>query len=297
MPAYMRGARPSPRHRLAGSTPHRINVQHPTTYSVVPQNLQMWDNATDGCCVTSEECFAKLVTGQRITDAVCKAWASAHGVLNGATLIEVLDAMSSDGIKANDGTIYRDGPHNSVDWTVDDVLSNAIYLGPVKIGVAASQLENAVNSTGGRSGWLLTGGSTDQALDHCVSLCGYGPLSYLAAALGVPLPVGANPSAPGYLLFTWQTIGIIDQRSMIGLTGEAWLRNPTTVGVGPTPPPLPPPPPPVSGIPYTLSGGTVRKGSYAFRGGAKLSLGGNWPAGSGKIVAGTGEEAEMVEEA
>ena len=34
---------------------------------------------------------------------------------------------------------------------------------------------------------------------------------------------------PAYALFTWDSIGIIDVPSMLAITGEAWLRNPTTV--------------------------------------------------------------------
>jgi hypothetical protein len=30
-------------------------------------------------------------------------------------------------------------------------------------------------------------------------------------------------------MFTWDSIGIVDQRSMIAITHEAWLRDPTTV--------------------------------------------------------------------
>jgi hypothetical protein len=34
---------------------------------------------------------------------------------------------------------------------------------------------------------------------------------------------------PGYGMFTWDSIGIIDVPSLIAVTHEAWLRQPTTV--------------------------------------------------------------------
>jgi len=36
-------------------------------------------------------------------------------------------------------------------------------------------------------------------------------------------------SQQGYAMFTWDSIGIIDQPSMLAITHEAWLRNPTTI--------------------------------------------------------------------
>lgn len=46
---------------------------------------------------------------------------------------------------------YNDGPHFSVDWTNAATLQDAIYKGPVKIGVSADQLETVVGSN---SGWF-----------------------------------------------------------------------------------------------------------------------------------------------
>jgi hypothetical protein len=51
----------------------------------------------------------------------------------------------------------------------------------------------------------------------------------LASQLKVTLPAGAVGTTPGYGLFTWDTIGIIDHPSMLAITHEAWLRNPTTI--------------------------------------------------------------------
>lgn len=245
-----RGAKLSPRHVLAASFPHRIVGATPPQFTVIPSRLSMWDNDKDGDCVTAEEAFAKACNNPEIfiQDSEVIRWASAHGVLNGADLAQVLDWMRSDGFH-QDGTVYNDGPRTAVDWTNSSVLNNAISQGPVKIAVAANQLEKAV---GNSNGWFGTGFSQDNSYDHCVSLCGYGPISWLAQQLGVSVPSGVNGSAQGYHLFTWNTIGVVDVPSMLAITAEAWLRTPTTVVVGPTPTPTPTPPPPplVTGVTF-----------------------------------------------
>ena len=81
------------------------------------------------------------------------------------------------------------------------------------------------------SGWFATGLTKDTNEDHCVSLCGYGTIAWLAAQLGVSVPDGIDGTQQGLGLFTWDSIGIIDWPSMLAITGEAWLRNPVTVVV------------------------------------------------------------------
>jgi hypothetical protein len=115
-----------------------------------------------------------------------------------------------------------------VDWTNADVLASAISQGPVKIGVAADQLENAVPESM-TSGWLARGFTQDQNIDHCVSLCGYGSIAWLAQQLSSTVPSGVDGTAPAYGLFTWGMICIIDRPSMLAITGEAWLRTPNSI--------------------------------------------------------------------
>lgn len=250
-----RGAVPTPRHKLASATPHRIAGATPAQFAAIPPQLSMWMNGPDpgspvpagtGDCVSAEEAFAKAMASVMaggpelfITDATLYSWASAHGVLDGAELLQVMQWMQTGGF-VQGGVTYNDGSPVSVDWTNAAVLQNAISMGPVKIGVAGDQLENVVGTT---NGWFGTGFSQDNNEDHCVSLCGYGTLSWLASQLGVSVPGSLNPGAPGYLLFTWKTIGIIDVPSMLAITHEAWLRNPTTTSNAPTPSPTPAPVP------------------------------------------------------
>jgi hypothetical protein len=228
--APMRGAIPTPRHLLAAAAPYSVTVGAPPTHLVKPAKLSMWGNDVHGDCVTAEEAFAKACHSPEIfiTNKEVIHWATQHGVLEGANLNQVLQWMQTDGFKQS-GRTYDDGPFFSLDWTNSGILTSAISQGPVKIGIAADQLEVAWRKTRGRSGWFATGFHADSNEDHCVSLCGYGTIMWLAHHLKVKVPPGIDGSKPGYALFTWDSIGIIDQPSMIAITHEAWLRHPTSI--------------------------------------------------------------------
>ena len=231
-----RGARLSPRHILHAARSHRALAAPPPQFATAPADLQMWGNDTLGDCVSAEEAYAKLCTGQRVTDADLVAWAQSHGYANGADLYSVLSTMQSDGLTAADGNAYDDGQPSTVDWTDPIALQSAIETGPVKIAVAADQLENVVGKT---NGWLLQAAYVDTDYDHCVSLSGYGPAAWLAQQLAVPTPPGLAADALCYLLFTWSTLGFVTAQSLPAITGEAWLRSPTTLAQ--VTPPAPPP--------------------------------------------------------
>ena len=232
----LRGAFPSPRHRLAGAVPHRIVGATPSEVFWPSVKLRMYGNDVNGDCVSAEEGDAKsCVPGVVVPDATVIAWANANDFLNGADLISVLDAMQSSGFVV-DGKTYDDGSPVSVDWTDVAVLQNALAQGPVKIGVAADQLETAVGTSDPpASGWFATGFTADPNEDHCVGLRGFGTFAYLAAQISkaygvqVTVPDSIDPETPGYAMFTWRSVGIIDVPSLLAITAEAWLRNPTTV--------------------------------------------------------------------
>jgi hypothetical protein len=225
-----RGAIPSPRSALAAAVPHVASVGGPPTFLMKPKRISMWGNDVHGDCVTAEEAFAKACHDPEIfiSDDEVIAWATKHGVLEGAYLTEVMTWMRDGGFV--DGSfIHDDGAYLSVDWTDAATLESAISRGPVKIGVAADQIEDAWQATDGQSGWFATGFHADSNEDHCPALCGYGPMSWLAQQFGVSVPAGVDGAKPGYAMFTWNSIGIIDVPSMIAVTQEAWLRRPTTV--------------------------------------------------------------------
>ncbi len=233
-----RGATPSPRNTLAAAIPHQMVGASPASYLYQPNTLSFWGNDVNGDCVTAEEAFAKachnpeiFIPEQEVID-----WAQSNGWLNGANLSEVLAKMTTNGFQLN-GLTYDDGRYNSVDWTNAAILQNAISIGPVKIGIGANQLDiawhNGFWNAGQKNGWFATGFASESDEDHCVSLCGYGTLSWLAQQFGVQVPNGVNGQSAGYALFTWNSIGIIDHNSMLAITHEAWVRNPTTVLGGP----------------------------------------------------------------
>jgi len=223
VPAF-RGAISSPRYQLASAVPHVIAGPTPPQLLYNPTKLSFWGRNS----VAAEEAFAKAchVPEIFISDEQVEAWAEQHGH-GEATVIEVLDWMMNDGFKQDDRA-YDDGPHFAVNWTNVSILQNAIAHGPIKLGIAANQLERIFQSHP-KDGWCATGFEDDTKYDHCVSLCGYGTFAWMASQLRVQLPEGIAGATPGYGMFTWGTIGIIDHPSMLAITCEAWLRNPTTV--------------------------------------------------------------------
>jgi hypothetical protein len=230
-----RGAIPTSRSTLAAAAAYAPLIGAPPNLIMIPAQISFWGNYNYGDCVTAEEAFAKACNNPEIfiSENEVIAWATAHGVLNGAYLPPVMTTMQTDGFTGQ-GVIYDDGPYFSVNWTDAPTLQSAISQGPVKIGVAGDQLDTTWwaaggSQAGGKSGWFATGYHADSNEDHCVTLCGYGSLSWLAQQLHAQVPAGVDGTQPGYALFTWDSIGIIDVPSMIAITHEAWLRQPTTV--------------------------------------------------------------------
>src|SRR5579859_3583438 len=94
-----RGALPAPRSMLAAAVPYAAPVAAPPNYMVKPAQISMWGNDVHGDCVTAEEAFAKACNNPEIfiPDADVIAWATQHGVLEGAYLNQVLQFMQNDG--------------------------------------------------------------------------------------------------------------------------------------------------------------------------------------------------------
>ena len=234
-----RGAIPSPRHELAAAMPHVPDpaISVPPSFLKWPVQMSSWNNYIYGDCVSAEEAFAKATAAPQtfIPEATVVAWATAHGYLNGATLTSVMTTMRTHGFPLNKKT-YDDGPYLAVNWTNAAILQSAIYShGPVKIGVGADQFQSNTHGlvTPGTSGWVMYNYPKNMPEDHCVSLCGYGTFSALAALFKkqkviVHAPKGF-PKGICYAMFTWNSIGIIDQQSMLNMTYEAWIRSPVTI--------------------------------------------------------------------
>jgi hypothetical protein len=222
-----RGAKISSPKALAAATHYSPKIGAPENFITVPQKISWWGNDTYSDCVTAEEAFAKACHNPEIfiSDDEVIAWAKKHNVLEGADPVTVMTEMQKDGFPYGSHT-EDDGPFSMVAFRNSAHLQNAISEGPVKILVAADQLE-AVCKPG--ETWFGVDFKSDTNYDHCVSLCGYGTIAWLAQQLGAQVPAGIDGTKPGYAMFTWDSIGIIDTPSMIAVTYEAWLRSPTTV--------------------------------------------------------------------
>jgi len=234
-----RGAIPSPRYELAAAMPHvpdpRISV--PPSFLMWPVQMSSWNNYIYGDCVSAEEAFAKATVAPQtfIPEPTVVAWATANGYLNGASLTAVMTTMQTNGFPLNNQT-YDDGPYNAVNWANPAILQSAIYShGPVKIGVGAGDFQSNADGlvTPGTSGWVMCNYPKNLPEDHCTSLCGYGNLADLIVLfkkhkVTVQVPK-SKPKGLYYAMFTWNSIGIIDQQSMLNMTYEAWIRNPVTI--------------------------------------------------------------------
>ncbi|WP_121810226.1 hypothetical protein [Mucilaginibacter kameinonensis] len=225
------GAIPSPRWALAAATPYKPVGTTPNNFLIqLPPRLYIWGNDQYGDCVTAEEAFAKACSHPEIDfpNEMAIVWASDHGVLNGAQISYVLDQMQVSGF-VMDGVMFNNGGYSPVNWNDGSILRNAVTNGPVKLGVGGNQILQICENSGRRV-WFATNLNKEGADNtHCISLCGYGTLSWLANQFGVPLPAGINGQALGYTFFSWCSFGIIDEISLHNITSEAWVRNPTTV--------------------------------------------------------------------
>ena len=225
------GEFPTPNHEIAAAQPYRAGGAPPESFIAWPTEIRFWGNEKEGISSWAEEAFAKACAEPKVfipTDVVLIT-SRECGSSNFAAF------MQTHGFQMDRKT-YLDGPFNSVDWTNAAALNGAIAnVGPVKIGVASANLASSPHGqvTPGTSGWAIYGLPADGAENHCASLCGYGPLGALVDlfqrhGVNVNLPSGM-PTGLCYAMFTWGSIGIIDRQSLMNITGEAWVRNPTTI--------------------------------------------------------------------
>lgn len=276
-PKMMRGAKPAPVSKLLAVPRFPMTRElTPAQFAVVPKRLSMWGNSQYGDCVSAQEAFALAAWSARClgvdkevfvpeTDLI--AWARKYGLLNGADLPQVMDLMAKYGIAVG-GVTYKDGAYYSVDYGNVSELQAALYVGPVNIAIDANALPSGAGS---KNGWFAVGKGRFPNTDHCVALTGYGRADYLYQQLGVPLPSGLAADKPGYLLFTWNTIGFVDQDWLVSTCTECYVRNPSIVGMTPTPEPTPIPPTPVP-VPPGPAPGVGFTGTLTYVNGVLVSV-------------------------
>jgi hypothetical protein len=268
---FFTGANPSPAHVLCGASPFIPLYAAPPQAAFVPKYRSNYMNDRYGDCVTAEEAFTKSCHNPEIIipDEEVVRWCRQHGVLNGADLADVVDSMIEKGFQVS-SQLYNDGTRSSVDYSNQAILQAAIAQSPVKIAIAAGALPGGAGSD---DGWYKLGGRNGRT-DHCVAICGYGPAGWLYQQLGQQLPSALQSNLPGYLVYTWSTIGFVDHAWIMGTCVEAWLRTPATVGVPPLPPePTPNPGPGPGPGPFPTIVGEV------FVTGGRVSLPANLPDG------------------
>jgi hypothetical protein len=225
------GEFPTPNYELAAAQPYRGRGAAPESSIAWPMEIGFWGNEKASNSSWAEEAFAKACAEPNVfipTDVVLSA-SRECGSSNFAAFLQ------THGFQM-DRKAYLDGPFNSIDWTNAAALNAAIAdVGPVKIGVASANLSSGPHGqvTPGTSGWAICRLPAGQPENHCGSLCGYGPLAALVDlferhGVNVNLPSGM-PAGLCYAMFTWGSIGIIDRQSLMNITGEAWVRNPTTI--------------------------------------------------------------------
>lgn len=225
------GEFPTPNNQLAAAQPYRAVGAASESFITWPIGIERGLSEKVSNSVWAEEAFAKACVDPKVlipTDAVLFA-SRECGSSNFAAF------MQTHGFQIKDKA-YLDGPFNSIDWTSEVALHSAIAnVGPVKIGVASAHLSAGAQDqvTPHRSGWAIYGLPSGKPENHCASLCGYGSLTALVELFKqhgviVNLPSGM-PAGLCYAMFIWGSIGIIDRQSLMNITGEAWVRNPTTI--------------------------------------------------------------------
>lgn len=225
------GEFPSPNQDLAGAQRYRGGGPVPESFIAWPTKIDFWGNVTASNSIWAEEAFAKACVEPKVfipTEVVLSA-SRECGPSNFAAF------MQTHGFQM-DHEAFLDGPFSLINWINAAALNGAIAnIGPVKIGVASGGLSAGPHGrvTPGASGWAIYGLPQAQPGVHCASLCGYGPLAALVDlfqrhGVDVNLPSG-TPAGLSYAMFTWGSIGIIDRQSLVNITGEAWVRSPTTI--------------------------------------------------------------------
>ena len=224
------GEFPSPNNELVAANPYKAGAA-PESFLAWPIEISFWGNDKASNSLWAEEAFAKACAQPQvfIPAEVVMLTERECGSTNFAKF------MQTHGFQLGPKACL-DGPFNSVDWTDAAALNSAIAnVGPAKIGVASANLTSGPHGkvTPGTSGWAIYGLPTGQPENHCASLCGYGPLAAMVDLFkrrGVDVnPPSGMPTGLCYAMFSWGSIGIVDRQSLMNITGEAWVRNPTTI--------------------------------------------------------------------
>ena len=247
---FLRGARPSKRHKLQAQNAFRFSgTLPPWTINSVPTRPQMDGNDRYGDCTCA--CLGNVIDvvkrilgvgGGPIPSANVVSWAISHGFQDGAEIIDVLDALATDPMIDGAGNACLIGPNSGVDYTdTESVYAALAYHYALDLGVDAQPFEDA---SAGNSPVCVIPVLTQRYanIDHSVPAFDFGTASILATsyaeAYGVSVSLGeVGDGEPCLGIETWGTLCIVPVRSFELLAGEAHV-------IEKFPAPMPPPSPP-----------------------------------------------------
>lgn len=259
---FRTGLKPTPGHKIANALARGLlrafepKGASPSSFFMIPDKRSIYMNGTYGVCVTSEAAYdiaavSYYCTGDAymISDDTLMAFAKKYNVVNGADLVEVMQAMEQDGFHQGSDTL-TEGKYAAVDYTNLSAIQNAISNGGgnnpncLKVAISSSDLPQ---DAGNKDGWHAFGHSRGGSTDHCIAYSGYGTAKECFAALKQDVPSGVDPSKPDCVIaYTWATEGVVDMPWIVGTTVEAYIRasvmrngTPWTKGPGPGPGPTP----------------------------------------------------------
>ncbi len=226
------GEFPTPNQELAGARPYRASSVAPESFLAWPLEIDSWGDKDAANSSWAEEAFAKACAEPKVfvPAAVVLSASRECGSSNFAGF------MQTRGFRM-DRKVYLDGPFRLIGWTNAADLNGAIaHVGPVKIGVASANLASPRGEvTPGTSGWAIHGlparparKSFARAFAATGRWPALVPISSRRRGVTVHAPSGM-PTGLCYAMFTWGSIGIVDRQSLMNITGEAWVRNPTTI--------------------------------------------------------------------
>ena len=237
MAKHLRGCLPTPMHvlhDLRRQTRKLLTLSPPPETFDATGQVRDWDmdgNDVWGDCVFAGEAnYKRAVTkGTGASEIQVSANACIRDYLTftggsdeGADISTFLDWMQVVGLQDDQHRYHKNGRHGALDVTSMQELRFGVSLfRGVKAAVAADILDSVV---AGKSGWVCheTGGGP---IDHNVELLGYGTVNECLTICGtkstLPDSLGLLPA---FVLYTWETVGVITNRSLQSIIGEAHVR-------------------------------------------------------------------------
>ncbi len=253
-----RGAKPVQRHDLAASDPYGSEAAFVPSGTFPSQNYELAEAKSYKAIQDYPDPFlmdigdvdldfwkpGDLNNSFWIEESFAKFCAKPHIQLPKELVLETIDKcgtmnvsefLQTEGFQLN-GKKYLNGTFQSINWTEPNLLKSAIYqYGPIKIGVASNDfLSNSKGMvTPAVNGWAMYNYPSGLKADDWASICGYGQLNKLinqfaTKGIAVNIPEGM-PEGLCYAIFVYNSVGIIDEQSLVNMTNEAWVRTPVTI--------------------------------------------------------------------